>query len=565
MEPIEYLRALRQWWWVIVASVVVGVGVVTLVGSQNTTTYTATQDMLFAPDVQGEDAADPAVTLNRIAFLTTRGSIPDRVAEQLGSTDPIALARRVSAAVNAELRTLSITATGADAQRTERLANTFAHEVVASLDEQAASERELEVERLQVEVDDLERQLAALDRSIGANTEGGVLGGQREALGQRYSANLALLQELTTGPAPSSGLSTVAPARAVVAAGGGASRTTSFALAGFVSLLIGAGLALALMRFDTRIRTKEEAEEAFGLPVIAEIPLLSRARRDRHDVISITEPESPGAEAYRTLRTALIFGPRVRWSLNEATTPRRRRKDARVEEPSPARLSHTLLVVSPGVGEGKSTSVANLAVAFAESGKYVLVVSGDLRRPMVDTYLGVEEGPGVSELLAGEDEMRLVDIVRTTSTPDVRIAPSGEAVSNPGELLSHHGAELVDQARNLADVVLIDSPPLLATDDTSPLIPRIDEVLVVCRAGVTTAEAARRASELLSRLGASVAGVALVGVTATATPRGYYRAYTRSGRRAPREPNPEAGSADGGQSADDQRTKSTRPRASKTA
>ncbi len=181
------------------------------------------------------------------------------------------------------------------------------------------------------------------------------------------------------------------------------------------------------------------------------------------------------------------------------------------------------MVVSPGVGEGKSTCAANLAAAFGESGKRVLVLSCDLRRPAIDAYLGAPpDAPGVSEVLA--DGKDLAAVVCDTNVPGVRIVPSGRPVSNPGELLTH-GEDLLANARRLADVVIVDTPPVLATDDTSAMIPLVDDVVIICRAGSTGTEAARRTAERLNRLGAPVAGGVLVGAHSLPAVRGYYRAY----------------------------------------
>ncbi len=215
--------------------------------------------------------------------------------------------------------------------------------------------------------------------------------------------------------------------------------------------------------------------------------------------------------------------------------------------------AHAVMVVSPSVGEGKSTCVANLAAAFGESGKRVIVLSCDLRRPAIDTYLGApKDAPGVVEVLA--DGKDLAAVVCDTGIPNVRIVPSGRPISNPGELLTH-GADLLGAARRMADIVVVDTPPVLATDDMSAMIPLVDDVVIVGRAGSTGTEAARRATERLTRLGAPIAGVVLVGAQSLPEVRGYYRAYVSKdaarSRPTPYEPVVDSGPATGDPLVDD--------------
>jgi Mrp family chromosome partitioning ATPase len=286
-------------------------------------------------------------------------------------------------------------------------------------------------------------------------------------------------------------------------------------LAGLVALVLGFGLAIMLDRSDTRLRTRRDAEGRFGLPVIAEIPMLSLPNR-RRKVMIAEDPDSIKAEAYRTLRAAVMLYRR----RDDPTLPRPRHEritDARAGISGNGRRGRVdrdvILITSPGAGDGKTTTVANLAVAYAESGRSVLVLSCDLWRSGVARRFGVKAGRGISDYLASDDAPPLSSFVRDTSVPGVRIVTGGLSIHRPGGRLIAE-QRLIDEARELADVVILDTAPLLSASLTRELTTVVDAVVVVCRVGGTTASEAERCADLLEQLGAPALGVVLVGVTA---------------------------------------------------
>jgi non-specific protein-tyrosine kinase len=203
-------------------------------------------------------------------------------------------------------------------------------------------------------------------------------------------------------------------------------------------------------------------------------------------LVTIEAPRSAAAEAYRSLRTNLAFA---------------RRSDG------PA----ALLVASPAAGEGKSTTLANLAVVLAQSGRRVIVADCDLRRPAQHALFGLPNGDGVSRLLAtGAVE---APPLLPTQVDGLRLLPAGPPPPNPAELLDRPAAAaLLAGLRADADVVLVDAPPLLAVTDAALLAARLDGVLLVLAAGKSRRDHAERARELLDRVGAETVGVVLTGV-----------------------------------------------------
>ncbi|MEV4614627.1 AAA family ATPase [Kitasatospora sp. NPDC049258] len=285
------------------------------------------------------------------------------------------------------------------------------------------------------------------------------------------------------------------------------SRGLRLTLAVVLGLALGVVAALMLSRMDTRLRGRNSTEEAFNLPVIGEIPLLSRRLRRTREPLVVARPSDPGAEAYRSLRsTLLLTGPAsLSAQFGEGGISQAERVSRRLAEPSPV-----ILVMSGRSGDGRTTTVANLAAALAETGREVLVLDCDFRSPQAHVHFGISDGPGMAELLSGEQLPNLDDLIRRTNVDGVRLITGGNTNAYPAALVLRAG-EVLRRARRHADVVLIDSSPLLHANDAYDLVQHADAVLVTVMAGNVKPEQADRVSELLSRTGVPVAGVALLG------------------------------------------------------
>ena len=180
----------------------------------------------------------------------------------------------------------------------------------------------------------------------------------------------------------------------------------------------------------------------------------------------------------------------------------------------------TILVTSGLRGEGKTTTVANLAAVMAEAGRRVLVISLDLRDPSLHRYFGVVNVAGASDLLAADRGRHLGQVVRPTDLPGVSVVTSGEPTDHPGALLASVGP-MIAAARSLADVVLIDSPPMLVVADALDIARHTDLTLLVTRLNRTTRSQAGACQRAFSRLDISAFGTVLVGSRATGTRYGY--------------------------------------------
>ncbi len=200
-------------------------------------------------------------------------------------------------------------------------------------------------------------------------------------------------------------------------------------------------------------------------------------------LITISQPRSPVSEAYRSLRTSIQF-----LGL-----------DRRIQ---------TLLVTSAGPDEGKSTTLANLAVTFAEAGREVLAVDCDLRRPSLHQLFDLSNDVGLTTTI--RDERPLTDVILQTGVPHLKLLPSGPLPPNPSEILgSQRMDRIIDSLRGSAEVILFDAPPMIAVTDAAVLGVKMDGVLLVVSAGKTKRDHALRAKSLLDKVNAKILGVVL--------------------------------------------------------
>jgi capsular exopolysaccharide synthesis family protein len=304
-------------------------------------------------------------------------------------------------------------------------------------------------------------------------------------------ASLSLLAEATAIPVIASGGFSIPP-----------SRTFRTIMAGLLGLLIGFGLALLLHQVDSRLRTRDEVYEALRMPVVAEVPKLSRADRESGRILVADEPHGVYADGYRTARAAVMHtASQDVGSIGSGPTPLHRNR---------ARGARVVLVTSAQASEGKTTSIANLAASFAETGQSVIVLDADLRSPDLHRLFDVPQGAGISDFLYDPSSTQLSALARPTSVPGVKIITAGTQLAHPASLATRMGV-LVEQSRKLADVVLIDTAPLLAASDVFDLLPIVDTVLFVVRSGRLTESAGQRVSEFLGRFHVPVTGAILIG------------------------------------------------------
>ena len=273
-------------------------------------------------------------------------------------------------------------------------------------------------------------------------------------------------------------------------------------LGSVVGAMLAMGAVFTLEYLDQSITTAEDVTQAVGLPTLGSI--VAFEAKDETQPVALRDPLSPAAESFRMLRTRL-----------EATI-----------EDTPS----TFLIASPTAREGKSTIAANLAVVLAQGNSSVILVDSDLRRPVLHTSFGLPNDKGLSDFLR-EDHPDLDRYLRETEVKNLRLITSGPLPPNPSELLQSARIEaLVEELKSKADLVLFDSPAILAVTDADVLGKHVDGVLLTVEAGRTEREATRIASERLATVGSNILGVVLNKVSPSKVSFYYYRGG--SGHRA---------------------------------
>ncbi|HKO11607.1 MAG TPA: polysaccharide biosynthesis tyrosine autokinase [Acidobacteriaceae bacterium] len=292
----------------------------------------------------------------------------------------------------------------------------------------------------------------------------------------------------------------------------GTGRKPKVLLALVVGLILGTIASYVIENYRPVIRRRDDLEQVIPLPNLALVPQIRTgngkpagilhpgryipalaANHNGHsltvsngaalELVTVTDARSSGAEAYRTLRTNLLFSAAVN-------------------------ALRRFVITSPGPAEGKSTTAANLAIAFAQQGHRVLLVDCDLRRSRVHKLFGQPQNPGLTNVLIGGTAPS--DAIRPTKVDGLMILPSGALPPNPAELLgSAQMKALLDKLSESYDLLILDTPPLLAASDAAIVSRMVDGALVVVRAGRTERTALQTSVQQLTTVGARILGTVL--------------------------------------------------------
>jgi capsular exopolysaccharide synthesis family protein len=535
MEPVDYLKIFKNHWKVVAALVVFATAAVFFTSPKRPdTAFTAEHKILLEQGIGGPSSM---ANIGTVAELAVNPVVVERAAEALDYEGGVEeLQGKVEATGDIDLLIITIVGEGETPDEAIAVANAVGAEVIRYVDEREQERVDNEVAQAQDEQNRIEQELAQVRTELAANPGNTELQGREDALISALGS-LLTIDDQVAGRVHYTTLTTATHAEESANLVAGFGREQRSLLAAFVALLAGFGVAIMLDRSDSRLRSKDQVERRFGLPVLAEVPLLPLRDRSRAAVVAF-EREPRVAVAYRGLRTALLLY-RGRGDALQAANGNGR-AHMTVAQAS-ASMRQLVVVTSPEAGDGKSTTAANLAMAYAESGQSVLLISWDLWRPLSPGVFDAQEGPGVADYLNGNGAS-LVRYVQDTSIPGVRIVTAG--------LGGHHtytqienARRLLEEARTLANVVIVDTAPILSASVTRELVTLADAVVVVCRSGRTTGPVADRCAELLERVGAPALGVVLVGVP-TGPFADYYGAPPRDaartsfGRRATEEAAP---------------------------
>ena len=506
----DYVRVLRRRWKLVVLVVAGFVGVALLVSYVQTPVYSA-HAQVFLESAAGENVfsgaarSDPGRTLLNELRLIEGADVRRLVQEKLKATLPV----RATAVPKTDF--IDVTVESSDPKRAAVMADAYAEAYVTFRKQVKVDALDRTSEELREKLNDLDALNRTIDQNItDLQAQGAPATDTRYAsLSIQRNGNVAsqnslrdtlqkseIARNLATGEAliterasvPSSPIKPKPILNAMVAV--------------VVGLLVGVGLAFLLEYLNESVETKEELERVLKtVPVLGTIPMVDGWKtRDETRLVSKEAPRSSAAEAYRTLRTAIQFV-----GLNQ-----------------PMRI---LQVTSPEAGEGKTTTLANLGVALATAGERVVIVCCDLRRPRVHEFFGLSNAIGFTSVLLGQRPVWAA-LQSVPGVPRLKVLASGPLPPNPSELLSsERTANVLAALLAEADIVLVDSPPVLPVADALVLFRRVDATLLVFSARTTTRKQAATALAMVQQVNGPLIGAVLNGVPGQAGYGGYRGRY----------------------------------------
>jgi tyrosine-protein kinase len=517
----DYLAILRRRKWIVlVPPVAAGVAAFVLSMGQSSL-YQANAQVLFkrASVVTAITGVDPSGgDPNR--YLSTQSSIArdpvlaKRISDASGipGMTPARVLSESSVTPSTDSDILTITVKDANQAYAARLANTYATQFSEFTKEFATAN-----------LDDALASLQARLKSLAAHGQAGSAlyaallqqQGQLATVGRLMAGNASVLQ-------PAQGAAKIQP------------RPKRNAILGFLfGGVVGVALAFLAEALDRRVRDEHEIDAALGIPLLARIPAPSRALQKANDLVMLREPSGAQAETFRKLRTSIEF-------VNPDGTAR------------------TIVVTSAMEQEGKSTTIANLAVALARGGRRVAVVDLDLRRPYLSRLFHVGGRPGITDVAlkhaALSDALRSIGLAtgiqemaslngqgnsqngRTASEGLLQLLPAGTLPPSAGEMLQDPRLlAVLDELATRFDIVLIDAPPLLAFGDTMMLSSHVDAIFAITRLSRVQRPILHEFGRQLANCQAKLLGYVLTGVEHSDSYRYMYEAYQYYARGTPRD------------------------------
>jgi capsular exopolysaccharide synthesis family protein len=484
VEFSRYLQVLRKRKWIIALTALITVGVVLLNSLRLPPTYTSVARLRVTPlGINGPDYGT-VMYFERLAntyFEIMRSDfVKDEAAKRLGVKKLPDF--RIEAVPQTELMRLSVDAESP--KLAQDAANTLATILVEQnqalfqgdgsgiqsvlrkrLTDIEAELKDLAAERVQLmaQVPRDDERISAIERTIDAKQ-------------QTYNLTLSSYNQALVSQSTMASALTILEAPTLPTGPSGPQRTRDSVLAGIVGLLGGVALAFVFENLNSRMYTYKEVQAVTQAPVLGKIPHISGRNR-----ANVFQSDPMVAEAFRRLRTNLFALGRN----------------------APMRV---LLITSAVPQDGKSTTAANLALAFAQTQQQVILVDCDMRLPTLHKIFGLPNQAGLSTVLGGHTSLE--SALGFTKIPQLKVLTAGAPVYNSAELLgSRQMAALVGQLSMVFDVIVLDGPPLLPVIDSAVLAPFVNGVLMVVDQSKSDQEAVTTACEQLETVGANLLGV----------------------------------------------------------
>jgi capsular exopolysaccharide synthesis family protein len=479
----DYFGVLRRRMWTIALICLLVAGAAFAFSSLQEPVYEAKARLLLGATQTTVEAGgfgayiDPNRIQTEIQVIMGK-PVADRVQAALGSAPGISGSAVGGTAV------IELTARSASAANAAEAANAYADAYIAYRQQQFADAVSAQTKEYTRQIALLTEQLAEVEaRPRPPNTPPAP---ESESLRAELSAFRLRLQQVDSAEKLSGNAAAVIAPAKVNATPISPTPRRNVLLGAFVGLVLGVAAALLFEHLDDSLKTKDDVERLLpALTVLGVIPLIPSWRnRSQTRLVAATDSTSPAAEAYRTVRTAIQF-----LSID--------------------RSLRVLQVTSPIASEGKSTTIANLAVTLSEAGLRIIVVCCDLRRPRINAFFDLPNDVGFTSVLLGEVSLGGA-VQEVSGMPNLKILASGALPPNPSELLSsQRTTDVLTQLGSQADMVLVDCPPVLPVTDAAVLATKVDGTLLIASANSTTYRELSRAVQLLNQVDAPLLGVVL--------------------------------------------------------
>ncbi len=501
MDLRRLIGALFKWWWLIALSTLIAAstsywGTTKMPRLYQTGTTLMVGRFIQSADPSSSDFWTSQQLAQSYVQLVRRQPVLQGVIDELGlAMEWPALAGMVNATALPNTQLLEISVVDIDPRRAAAIADEVARQLIlqspTTPDRDQAQQREFvnkQLQDLQVKMEDAKKQSDELEKRLALETSARAIQdtqSQISALQQKittWQSNYANLLGFYKG-SQTNYLSIVDPA-VVPGAPFTPNVRYNVMLAALVGCLLAAGAAVLLEYIDDTVKTSEDVERLVKTPTLGVIARMQKITEPTDQLEVLHHPRSSITEAYRGLRTNVQF--------------------ASIEDTAPC-----LLVTSATPGEGKSTTAANLAITLVQAGQRVILMDTDLRRPALHRLFGVSNSLGLTNLLLNR-ELTLEQALTETEIEGLWLLTSGPIPPNPAELLGSKTMQArLAQAHALADVIILDSPPVLAVADASILGRLSSGIIVVIDARRTRGKAVKQAKETLDRVNLKVVGVVL--------------------------------------------------------
>lgn len=507
MELKDFFIPVRKWWWLIAAAVLVATLSSFIATRSQPFDYAAKATLLVGRSIQSTNPQDYEINASQqlgttYANLAVRRPVKNATQAALG----LAWLPEYTAKMVEGTQLLEITVIDTDPARAQAVANEVANQLILQT---PSEERDLlqrreyiskELQELEVMMDETKAEIQKLRDDMAnmfsarqiADAQSQIAGLEQK-LSSYQSGYWEALQFVQGGV---NTLQVVEPAD-LPTAPIGPNKGFTVVLAALIGLVL-AGAAAYLMEYlDDTLKNPDDVRKALDLTTLGGVPEI-KGPEGSAPLLSSMDAQSGAAEAYRVVRTNLQF--------------------AAVDRPL-----RTLMVTSPLPSEGKSVTAGNLATSLAQANKKVVLVDADLHRPRLHRLFGLRNNVGLTTALL-EEKPTVDGLLQGTNVPGLSVLTTGPLPPNPAELLgSGRMAELINALAGQADVVVLDTPPVMALTDAAVVAHQVDGVLLVINAGVTRREPAQRALAALNHVNARILGALVNRVQTRAG--GYYYYY----------------------------------------